>query len=114
MNDANEMRGRERGAGSRKLSILLLFIGLVSFLTLAKNSSNLPQSNPVRHLASASKMYAARSATVPNPLAAYKSAITCEKRNVRTERLTLGEMEFHLPSASWLDHPSLRSPPSYL
>src|SRR5215472_3840641 len=114
MNDVGEMRRGQRTSGPWKLGILLVFVGLVSFLTLAKNSYNLPKSNPVRHLAGASKMCAGRFASVPGPIAACRSAITFARPYASAGRHTLAAIEPQIPSASWLDHPSLRSPPTSL
>jgi hypothetical protein len=114
MNDVSEMRRGPRTSGSWKLGILLLFIGLLSFFTLAKNSYNLPQSSPIRRVASASKMCVGRVVSVPSPIAACRTAITSDRRDASTGTFTLTAAKPRFPSAAWLRHPSLRSPPSSL
>jgi hypothetical protein len=114
MNDVREMRRGPRTSGSWKLSILLLFIGLISFLTLAKNSYNLPQSNPVRRLASASKLCAGRFVSVPSPIAASQGATISDGHDARSEGFVLTALEPPVRSAASLSHPALRSPPSSL
>ena len=114
MNDVSEMRRGPRTSGSWKFGILLLFIGLLSFFTLAKNSYNLPQSSPIRRVASASKMCAGRSTVARSPIAARASEPTFASHDVRTEKFTRKAIEPRVQPAAWLDHPSLRSPPSSL
>ncbi|HXJ96578.1 MAG TPA: hypothetical protein VMT20_27380 [Terriglobia bacterium] len=108
------MRRGPRTSGSWKFGVLLLFVGLLSFFTLAKNSYNLPKSSPIRRVASASKMCVGRSMVAMSPFAARVSEPTFARYDVRTERFTRKPIEPPVEPAAWLEYPSLRSPPSSL